>query len=193
MENLTIEQLKNYLGTGLKFQLQSDWHEEYYEIENNYGFQEAFAKGAIWELVGRTDIAIPVSVGDLEGLILQHESGNFTSDYFDVKPIMYSLSDLDKMIPELGFVPIEEFLKTIHKTWYNSHLDSRYSEIEIDSSGNYIKAYFKYMATLEINIRLNDIENEKWWIIQKLCQWHFWVFDQSYFEKGLIIDKMTVK
>lgn len=151
---LTIEQLKNYLGTGLK--INEIWITAY------GGFDRQ----------------------ELDVTVLYH------CRLDQIVPHCYRLSDLDKRIAELGFVPIEKLLQLIHQTWYNSHLDSRYSEIEIDSSEYYVKAYFKYMATLEINIRINDLENEKWWIIQQLFQWHFWPFGDEYFEAGLVIDKL---
>ena len=69
---ITIDQLKNYLGTGLK--IMDGW-------------------------------------GDVRNFKYTHldDDGNH-GEIFGVKPICYRLSDLDKFIPELGVVPIEEFL-----------------------------------------------------------------------------------
>jgi hypothetical protein len=83
--------------------------------------------------------------------------------HYGFKPYMYRLSDLDKMIPELGFVPVEELKKL---GWSNNH-------IGLIINGAYTHASFN--------------------IIQKLFEWNFWVFNQSYFYEGIIIDKLTVK
>jgi hypothetical protein len=186
---IKLEQIKHYLGTGLAFQLQNDMHDEFYMLEDFDVFQKAFSKGSIWKMVGYTDIDIPAGEGDLIGTIVQHESGIYTDTQIGVKPLMYRLSDLGKFIPELGFVPIEELLKIRHRQWLEKTRLSDLS-ISIKSVPNWIQAYFKYMATVEVRVYINQLEEEPFWVIQKLFEWNFWVFDQSLFDKGLIIDKL---
>jgi hypothetical protein len=105
---IKLEQIKHYLGTGLAFQLQNDMHDEFYELEDCDGFKKAFSKGSIWKMVGHIEIDIPAKEGKLIGTIVQHKSGIYTDTQIGVKPLMYRLCDLDKFIPELGFVPVEE-------------------------------------------------------------------------------------
>jgi hypothetical protein len=157
---LTIEQLKNYLGTGLKYISQVDEREEFYEFEDSTGYEEAFKEGSVWEFVGFTDIEIPLGEGELIGELLQHEKGFYRGNYRSHKPSFFRLQDLDKFIPELGFVPLEE-LRSIGCS--NSQMD----------------LIVKYAYT-----------HVSFEMCKKLFKWHFWVFDQSYFEEGLIIDKL---
>jgi hypothetical protein len=129
MDNLkiTIDQLKNYFGTGLKF-------EDYY-------FGKLF-----------------------EGEMDYHNFPNFIDNSITSKLKLYRLSDLDKFIPELGFVPIDELedLYKINSMWYG---------------------WSEFMKTA--NLKMIDFP-----MAQQLFQWHFWPFGDEYFEKGLVIDKM---
>jgi hypothetical protein len=79
-------------------------------------------------------------------------------------PICYRLQDLDKFIEELGFVPAE---KLYFGAWALRHRD----------------------LMKDIHLYLDRISFED---SQKLFQWNFWVFDQSFFEEGLIIDKLKL-
>jgi hypothetical protein len=162
MKKLELNQLKNYLGTGLAFHLMFDSHEEYNDLCEYDGFNEAFSKGALWEFVGWSDITIPLGDGEFDSELLKY-GGIYRGNYGDSKPIMYRLSDLDKMIPELCFVPIEELLKIANTQISGEPLDSN-------------------------QMMLNKLD-----LFQKLFEWHFWIFDQSYFDEGLIIDKLTLK
>ena len=155
-KKLELSQLKNYLGTGLKIELLNDCHDEYLEFEDNDAFETAFSKGSLWEFVGWSDISIPLGEGEFDGVLLKHESGFYTSDYGNFKPQFFKLSNLDKFIPELGFVPLEE-LKILELGTLPRSLDWKW-------------LYYHQF--------------------EQLCKWHFWVFDQSFFEEGLIIDKL---
>ena len=89
----------------------------------------------------------------------------FRSKYGLAKPIVHPLSALTKPITHNGetFVPVEKL-----------HLNREQVE-------EYLK---------------KDLWIGQWWDyekIEKLIEWHIWIFDQSYFEKGLIIDKKTLE
>ena len=124
-KEITIEQLKNYLGTGLNV-------------------KHPFEK-LLWRLdIGNSNDEISIK----------------TTLWMPAKPILYRLSDLDKFIPELGFVPINELIK---QDW---------SEVQIAllKMGAYTHTAFGLME----------------WIFKN----HFWPFGDEYFEQGLIIDKL---
>lgn len=149
MDKLTIYQLKNYLGTGLK----------------------SFA----------TFSSIPLH-REMDHLNMYSFIYNDTR----AKLMFFRLSDLDKFIPELGFVPLDK----IKEYWKAREVSE--SSIDLDCND----------LTIEVLLRGCDYASErddsKTWIYfshifhiyNLLFQWHFWVFDQSYFEKGLIIDKL---
>ena len=154
MSKLELNQLKNYLGNGVKSVLWFDGH----KLERDL-----------------TLLNITTYIeGDTESRLL-----------------FYRLSDLDKMIPELGFVPIEELLRIKHNKhdWFEKE-GERYSSITVEQVPNFVRAFATYLATFEIKIWKSEIESESFWVIQKLFEWNFWVFDQSYFDEGLIIDKL---
>ena len=127
---ITIDQLKNYLGTGLRIKL--------WEIPSSY----------------ETEL--------IPGLLSSIPKG---AEITNIKPICYRLSDLDKFIPELGFVPIEEIIKY----------------------GNWCDAYDEYF---KIGFCGDDLIQAPFELVQKFVEWHFWVFGEEYFEKGLVIDKL---
>ena len=91
--------------------------------------------------------------------------GGIKMKYGLAKPIVHPLSALTKPITHNGetFVPVEKL-----------HLNREQVE-------EYLK---------------KDLWIGQWWDyekIEKLIEWHIWIFDQSYFEKGLIIDKKTLE
>lgn len=83
-----------------------------------------------------------------------------------VQPICYRLSDLDKFIPELGFVPIER--------------------IRLLTDAN----HFKYIERFIYDHEDGSFVLLPFWVIELLIKWNFWVFDQEYFTQGLVIDKL---
>lgn len=124
---ITINHLKNYLGTGLKL------------------YVDQFGEGQ----------------EELIGIINDEVQTNVDSTDIDlVRPVMYRLTDLDKFIPELGFVPAE---KLIEDGW-SQH------QIALICQGAYTHASFEVM--------------------QRLFQWHFWSFGEEFFEQGLVIDNL---
>lgn len=135
---ITIDQLKNYLGTGLKVYI------------DEFGEEEEGLVGIVGDEIQTNIDAAEIDL---------------------VRPICHRLSDLDKFIPELGFVPLQEIwkLELGHKDWI-----SKEREYLIEKRG--------------LNYWFNHIP---YGIIQKLFQWHFWPFGEEYFEAGLVIDKLS--
>jgi hypothetical protein len=132
---ITIDQLKNYLGTGLKF--------------------EAYYLGKPFE-------------GEMD----YHNFPNFIDNSITSKLKFYRLSDLDKFIPELGFVPIE---------WFENH-----ESIDFTDGNIWVSSMFKDGSN-------KMPELIPFGVYQKLFQWHFWPFGEEYFEQGLVIDKLKQK
>lgn len=138
---LTIDQLKNYLGTGLKFET---------------------SKGDLCSVIG----VEKYKKDDYEVVYFYNHSAQSRGFYGieHIPPHCYRLSDLDKFIPELGFVPIDELedLHKINSMWYGWS--------EFMRSGN---------------LKMIDFP-----MASQLFQWHFWPFGDEYFEAGLVIDKL---
>jgi len=109
------------------------------------------------------------------------------------KPILRPLSDLSKEIEHKGekFVPIVEFLKMAHETWFKEKENTIYSEIEYSITPNQVKAYITFMATKDIVLYYLMPENFPVWIYNKLCEWHFDIF--NLIGQGLATDINTLK
>lgn len=143
---ITIDQLKNYLGTGLKL------------LPNgNSAAEDNVLIGIYQDPCLSCDC---VYFGTIEGQDMRTIQ--------EMKPICYRLSDLDKRIPELGFVPLDELGK----------IDP------IDRSGE-----IKTLDDFGIKYQQTSV-SDYFELIQKLFQWHFWPFGDEYFEAGLVIDKL---
>lgn len=173
---ITIDQLKNYLGTGLKCQSSNDA-----EYRRNKDIPVEF------EMYGLTD-----GYAMIDCSVLQTDC-----EYEDLKPICYRLSDLDKFIPELGFVPFKRLLN-------NEPEKDDSIEIEFIEGRMPFQKRFRAFAWVDYP----DGESRKehlsdfflngnhgmvpfsW--MQQLFQWHFWTFGDEYFEAGLVIDKFKL-
>ena len=103
--------------------------------------------------------------------------------------ILHPFSDLTKQI-EIGgksFIPMVELLKI--KSPYDDY-DLKYGLIEIDP-GIKPKAYYKFRANIEIIINTAFISDEPYWLVQKLIEWHFDVFNLLDQRKAFDINKLT--
>jgi hypothetical protein len=188
---ITTTQMKNYLDTGLYCLL--DYGNESY----------------LDELIGiHTD-------GDL--LFSEDQGDTHTVD--TVKPECYRMSDLDKFIPALGFVPAKELAKLITQSGWNSdkiqsirneddtitcvwpittlrHPASKTSIsyqnfFEIDTDSDF--GFGIYYQNTTSNGVVEEIESNTgniWAMTQKLFEWHFWPFEEQYFTVGLVLDKL---
>jgi len=148
-KKIEISQLKNYLGTGLKF---------YYEGETD----EDTEKPIEFEIIGISQNGWVEAKGILKTMTDQYHRD-------DVFLICYRLKDLDKFIPELGFVPLEWFEHT--------------SSIDFMADNPWVKQMFSDGLNPEPDLI-------PWGVYKKLFEWHFWAFGDEYFEQGLIIDKL---
>jgi len=139
MDNLkiTIDHLKNYLGTGLKF----DRVYTYRNGNSEKGFSSIDDPAVMYLIM--------------------------CDSYDSLNPICYHLSDLDKFIPELGFVPIEWF----ENQYYTLSLHKE-AERLIEWEGH------------------NWLNQMSFLLVTHLFEWHFWPFGDEYFEQGLVIDKL---
>lgn len=157
---LTIDQLKNYLGTGLKFHYQGE-------------YDDAIEKPIEFDLHGISCNGWVEGFGKLKTMSDQYHID-------DMFLLCYRLSDLDKFIPELGFVPIVKL--------------SGYPEsMELVSKGYDQKKYYASFSIDSDIIRFgiaSDYNSMSFYVIQKLFQWHFWPFGEEYFEQGLVINKL---
>lgn len=107
------------------------------------------------------------------------------------KPILRPLSDLTKEIEVNGekFIPIVELLKIIYADKLHPEEDSYYNEIEYGLTGH-ARAWFKYRAQLEIMIPDFNLLKQPYFIVNKLFEWHFDVF--NLIENNLAIDINTL-
>lgn len=154
---ITIDQLKNYLGTGLKMGMK-DHKIDYVgrEIDTMIGLHQWDKSGQLW--------------------CIFTEGGSKPAPS-QVQPICYRLSDLDKFIPELEFVPIDELNKDFG---YDQVRLVKYSNSGV---GWNIDSCFSNTAISWIDM---------YPVIQKLFQWNFWPFGEEYFNEGLVVDKLKI-
>jgi len=132
---------------------------------NNYIAHELIIKTPVGNgkiIIDQNNYRIQYENGQIENLV---KSVRYWKERFQI--YAFKLSDLDKFIPELGFVPIEELGKRRSLDW----------------SGEKNK---KPMILLIRDMKLKRIPFD---MVEKLFTWHFWPFEQEYFEQGLVIDK----
>lgn len=192
---ITIDQLKNYLGTGLEIRIVRKG--SFTTSPDNISFEKFSARDF--------------------GIVFKKRYGVKES-----KPVCYRLSDLDKEIEVNGerFVPAIELAKLITQAgWDYKKIVGISSEndtitvrwpintmmnwetqnfFEIDTDEDFGFNIFT-KTTLGSNIGLNEegedqyLTGNVWQMYQKLFEWHFWPFGEDYFEQGLVIDKMKTK
>ena len=152
MNKITVNELKGYLGTGLKFQLTIDRTKDF--CTEDWYSEDKFKKGAIWELIGivqAKDLNIPLGEGYLDGFLFKNDL-TYCNFNCGIKPLLYNLSSLTEYREDLGFVPIEELKKS-----GSSHVD---------------------WVSIEANHWIKEYGHEKWLsnlpfgVIEKLYEWH---------------------
>ena len=136
MKTLELNQLKNYLGTGLVIQRE--------------GLNPL-----------TTDLDLELDLSAVEMMI----HGGY-------KPHFYPLSMLTEEITVDGetFVPIEKI----------KEIDSAFCFVEVIR--DFDDLFFSYQQAA-----FSDV----FWVVQKLFEWHFWIFDQEDFGTFLI-DKSKI-
>ena len=163
---ITIDQLKNYLGTGLKM-LRPD---------------------------GRT--IFPLLGIEEPNTLIFDENGEWKyGDLSKNRPICYRLSDLDKFIPELGFVPLKRLVSDDPKI--DDKIEITYLKKRIEKLSSFqVFAWIDFEevgSSKEHLISFYPHVNQKmtpFGFMNELFTWHFWPFGEEYFEQGLVIDKL---
>lgn len=178
MDNLkiTIDQLKNYLGTGLKMRMK-DHKIDYVglEIDKMIGLHQWDKSGQLWCVL---------------------TEGGSKPAPSQVQPICYRLSDLDKFIPELGFVPLKRILN-------DKPEDNESIEIEKAEGRMAFQNRFRCFAWIDYengesrkehlaDFPLHSTAMVPFNWMKKLFQWHFWPFGDEYFEARLVVDKLKL-
>lgn len=166
MSNLkiTIDQLKNYLGTGLKMKTYFKTISGITVSNPLFSFDSVRVKEK-----SRVDIwTYDMNFLNQFGFVGKGFGIN------EVRPLCYRLSDLDKFIPELGFIPLDQLNK-----------DFGYEQVRLVVYANSGLGWSIDSSYSNTAIDWNDMYP----IIQKLFQWHFWPFGDEYFEQGLVVEK----
>ncbi len=119
---------------------------------------------------------------------LQDETGIDYTNIERAKIHLYDLSYLTKEIEHEGerFVPIVELLKIKFP-----NQQGRYATTEYSTYGHPF-ACFRVDAGKQIRINTSDLENQPYWIIQKLTEWKLNVFgleESEYINKATLTNK----
>lgn len=196
MKTLELNQLKNYLGTGLRIAKDVDpsGSKECYEDSGQLTtlvYESAFGK------FGLSDVIKGETIHGVK-----------------IKPLMHPLSMLTEEIeyPVTGekFVPVVELVKFITQSGYDVE---NISEYHYDNIQQVVTVVFKSIQHPNSKLVLNrmfeidlddlcfsvltmDSQNEVNYYLtgnieqmrSKLLEWHFWIFDQEDFGT-LVIDK----
>lgn len=136
-------------------------------------------------------ILLEISITETDSFPLTTENIEGVLEY-QKKPILRPLDDLVNEITQNGqkVVPIVELLKMQYVSWYKEKEGTRYAEIEHGQTGTRYFAFYKNHSPY--NFKLNKYKfmtgrNEiEYWIMQKLIEWHFDVF--NLIEENLAVD-----
>jgi len=117
----------------------------------------------------------------------------------DFSPILHPLSDLILPCLESGKTPIVELAKMANvnlKIKGEFSVNNSLFEFGCNCSDHCFyydrEGGFCYLIATEKRNHTLNIHNQLQ-LFQQLYSWHFWLGDQSYFEKGIIIDINTIK
>jgi hypothetical protein len=174
MNTLELKDLKNYLGNGLKI---------LDKVSGNV-FVLDYSKH------------IPTCIKEILGFKKEDFKENRTSLFEVVNdklllPIFHPLTDLTRPCLEGGKIPIMELAK-ISFPKSNSIKLKEDGYVIIDPLGNYDFSFkngsfecvwLRYSPRVSFCNVPNQIQ-----LFEQLYSWHFWLGDQTYFEKGIIVD-----
>ena len=173
-EQLTLEMLCGYLPYGISL-IDEEINEKFYLAGINYSNNE----------------------------VLIHDNIDGSIEEYGIsflKPIFRNLqTDLTKEIEHKGkrFVPLRKLFETAYpmafvkkKEWEISVSENNFATIK--SKQNYI-SFQVDLEDAEMVVFNNDGEymeqiNDRYKLYQLLQSWHFWLGDQSFFEKNIILD-----
>lgn len=124
-------------------------------------------------------------IGEVKKLSWKYVTGK-------VKPIFRNLAtDLTREIEHNGkrFVPALKLAELMVER-------GLYKDIAPSIGFKYamIQKPFGYMLKVTkvedwvIMLSINEVDRAKYLIVQQLQKWHFWIYDQSFFDKKLILD-----
>src|SRR5690606_10808526 len=143
------------------------------------------------------DFGIEKMIGFINDEVITTEDN---SELSKVKPIFRNLkTDLTREIEHNGerFIPLRKLFETAYpmafvkkKEWEISVSENNFATIK--SKQNYI-SFQVDLEDAEMVVFNNDGEdmeqiNDRYKLYQLLHSWHFWLGDQSYFEKNIILD-----
>jgi hypothetical protein len=155
MDKLTINELKWYLGTGLKFQLTIDRTEDF--CEEDWYSEDKFKKGAIWDLIGfveAKDLNIPLGEGYLDGFLFKNDLTycNFNNG---IKPLLYNLSSLTEYREDLGFVPIDNIKESQRHLFFREDLENPINGLDYSEIQKLFDWHFDCFNLIDRNLAIN--------------------------------------
>lgn len=151
------------------------------------------------EIVGFLPYGLKTTNGELIGIrnhimwcgTFKDSTGETNIPISGIKPIVRPLSDLTKEITHNGetFVPIEEIAK-IHIDWneFDYNLKVKYTfrrQCNLEISWNHPTQKETFFDD-RLFIMTEKISQNKFWVIQKLYEWHFDIYD--WIKDGLAVD-----
>lgn len=163
------EVLHHYLGTGLTGVLSVDETDSYASAD--FFEEKLFKKGAIWTLCGYADpdLCVPMGEGEFEGFLWRTGS-TYVNFKGEIKPLLYDLSMITEDIEndrENRLLPLDT-LKRLAKN--KSHASSA-------AKSFFVACEIKNVPFSRNSWIAQKIPNCPNWIVQKLIEWHFNVFN----------------
>lgn len=136
-------------------------------------------------------ILVEMSMTETDSFPLTTENIDGVLEY-QKKPTLRPLDDLVNEITHNGqkFVPIVELLKMQYISWQKNKEGTRYAEIEHGKTGTRYFALYTNQATYSFKLYKYEFMTGRntieYWVMQKLIEWHFDVFDLI--EQNLAVD-----
>lgn len=144
-----------------------------------------------------------VKIGD--GCVVKIDDGFWGPSIYNIQPILHPLTDLYKQM-ENGEIPIVELAKIAFphaKEYELIETDDLadgycveivgYTDFDIAFWCSHYSQYCDFISSNADNFFDYFLINNQLQLFDWLYEHHFWLGDQSYFNKGLIIDKNTLK
>lgn len=178
---ITVDQLKNYLGTGLKIHFSTTRGVKHHTLDI-HNITDAIKYTSNYKI-------LVYRLSDLDKEI-EVDGERFV-------PAV----ELSKLITQSGWQsPIQSIKQednTITVAFAEQHgpgdmINQPFFEIDIDEDfgfGIYSKKWpERYPKRYE---EVESCTGNIWQMYQKLFEWHFWPFGEEYFTEGLVLDKMV--
>lgn len=124
---------------------------------------------------------------------LDNKAHNLISDMYEAKPYLRPISQLAKEITHNGqtFIPIVELAKLAEIDEadlyeYQWFTNGRKVLVDVGETGRKSFGYL-YGSFVETNGSVITPIDDQQLFFEKCYEWHFWLGDQSYFDKRLIL------